>query len=301
MGKSDYLFKEQECLDTFSRLGTVFNACTPENHPIIFATDDDFRAAMSILAISVKLYPQIYVFAFQLMSNHMHLVISGEETTIYAFFKYFRNRLEKYFDGCVDLSGFELKLFAIKDLAYLRNTIVYTNRNGFVVRNDVTPFSYPWGSSAFFFQPIAVKYAKTCGSPLGIRQLRALMHSHDADEFKDLKVIEGYVSPLEFCDIATAERVFRDAKHYFYMVSRNVEAYREVARSIGESVFCNDTDLYLAALSIAKEQFGVKDLNTLTTNDRLALARRLHFDYNAGDKQLQRLLKLDPDVLKALF
>lgn len=301
MDKVNFLIREQDCADVFYSLGPVYNACTPENHPIVFKTDADFKAGMSILAICALMFPRIRIYAYQLMSNHLHLVIAGEKKDIEDFFEYFRGRLDRYFDGNVDLCGYKLKLFLIEDLSYFRNAIVYVNRNGFVVNDNCTPFSYPWGSGSFFFQPMSISYARVCGKPAGIRMVREFMHTRHADGLKDVITVDGFVSPLEFCDIKTAERAFRDAKQYFYLISRNVETYANIARTIGESVFYNDNDLYLAAVKMAKDHFAAKDLHSLSASQKIDMARRLHFDFNAGDKQLQRLLKIDAEILKSLF
>lgn len=268
MIKKTFYSREQECSDLFYSFGRVYNAATPENHPLVFKTDEDFCAGMSILAVCAKMFPHIRIFAFQLMSNHVH---------------------------------FQLKLFLISDLQYFRNAIVYSNRNGFVVNDNVTPFSYPWGISPYFFQPLLVRLAQSSAKPIGVVQLRQLMHSRSADAYKDTMTIDGYASPLEFCDIASAEGCFRDAKHYFYLISRNIESYSNVAKSLGESIYYTDNDLFASAQKKALEQFGSKDLQTLTASQKIELARYLHYNYNAGDNQLQRMLRIDLEVLKALF
>lgn len=301
MEKSKFYYREQECSDVFNRLGPVFNANSPENHPVIFKTGDDYISGMSIFAACAKLYSHLRIFAFQLMSNHLHVVIAGEEQTIMDFFDCFKMRLEKYFMGNVDLSGFKLKLHPVNDLQYFRNSIVYTNRNGFVVNDDVTPFSYPWGTSQYFFQPLAVRYAHACGKAETVDWWRKLMHMRKIDPFKNTKLVDGYVLPLEFCDIKTAESVFRDAKQYFYLISKKVEAYSEVARILGESIFYSDNDLYLIAKKTATEQFGSNDLATLSASQKIDLAKHLHFNYNAGSKQLQRMLKIDSEILNAIL
>lgn len=282
-------------------MGRVFNANTPEDQPAIFLTVEDYKAAMSILAFSVRMFAGIRVYAFQLMSNHIHLVIGGDADLIQEFFACFVGRLDKFFKQRVDLSGFVLKLFPVGDLSYFRNAVAYVNRNGFVVNNDVTPFSYPWGSSRYFFNPVSLRYHNLAGQPIGVEALRALMHTRKCDKLKNVRMVDGYVSPLEFCDVNTAQQAFRDAKQYFYAISRNVETYSEVARSIGESVFYNDSDLYNAAVKLAKAHYGTFDLRTLPADGKIDIAKRLHYDYNAGDKQLQRLLNIDSLVLKGLF
>lgn len=301
MEKVKFYFREQECSDVFNRLGPVFNANTPESHPIVFKSREDYMAGMSILAASAKMYSHVRIFSFQLMSNHLHLVIAGDERYIMDFFAYFKLRLGKHFEGNVDLSAFDLKLFPVETLSYLRNAIVYANRNGFVVNDDVTPFSYPWGTSQFFFQPVAVRYAHAFGKSMPVVWWRQLMHTRAVNAYCSMKVVDGYASPLEFCDIKTAESVFRDAKQYFYLISRKVEAYSEVARTLGESIFYNDNDLFLSARKVAMEQFGSNDLVTLPANQKIDLAKHLHFNYNASDKQLQRLLKMDLEILRAIL
>lgn len=299
--ETKYNHKEEECEIVFRNSGPLFNANTPENHPLVFSILEDFMAGMSILAICAKMFPDIRIYSFQLMTNHIHLVIGGPEKKIEEFFNYFVDRLDWYFGGSLDLKNFKLKMFPIKDLSYLRNAIVYVNRNGSVVSYDTTPFSYPWGSSQFFFQPITARYYKLAGKSIGITSIRALMHTRSCDMLKDLKMVDGYISPLEFCDIQTAELFFRDARQYFYLISRKVESYLDVAKSIGEAVFYNDNDLYTAAVKIAKEQYSTHDLRTLPVSSKIEMARRLHYDYNASSKQLQRLLSLDQEVLSAIL
>lgn len=293
--------REYECESVFHKMGTIFNANTPENHPVVFSTDEQFKAGMTILAVCAKMYPEIKIYAFQLMSNHIHLVVGGDRQTIQEFFAYYVERLDRYFDNRMDFSEFRLKLFAINDLLYLRNAIAYVNRNGFVVNNGFTPFSYPWGSSPYFFQPLVERYVKLAGKAIGNASLRALMHTKASDKFYCLKIVDGFVSPLEFLNIETAESIFRDAKQYFYLISRKVESYSEVAKSIGEAIYYNDNDLYMAAMKISTENYNCRDPKILPAAEKIELARRLYFDYNAGEKQLQRLISIDANLLKTVL
>jgi len=300
MEKKNYS-RDDECERCFRKQGQLYNANTPENHPIVFSTVEEFKAAMTILAVCAMMFPDIKIYAFQLMNNHVHLIVGGSKQRIHEFFAFFVHSLDKYFDRKRDFNDFKLKLFPINDLQYLRNAIVYVNRNGFVVNSDMTPFSYPWGSSQYYFQPVAVRYAKMAGKSIGFTLLRALMHSRYCDKHKGMIMVDGCASPLEFCDIATGESFFRDAKQYFYFISRKVEAYSDVAKSIGESIFYNDTDLYTAAVGIAKNHYGASDLRTLTAGAKIEMAKRLHYDYNASAKQLQRLLSVDVELLTAIL
>ena len=91
--------REEECEVLFRRMGTVFNANTPENHPVVFSSDEQFKAGMSILALCARMFDDVRIYAFQLMSNHIHLVVGGDRLRIQEFFAYFVGRLDKYFEG----------------------------------------------------------------------------------------------------------------------------------------------------------------------------------------------------------
>lgn len=298
---TNYYAKEQECEERFRSLGSVYNANTPENHPLIFTKVEDYKAAMNILGICKMEYPDVKLYAFQIMSNHFHAVISGLESRIQDFFAYFSSRLIKYFGKESFSQDFKLKLFPIDNVSYFRNAIAYVNRNGFVVNENVTPFSYPWGSGAYYFQPLVKHLNSITQGSLGVKNVRDLMHTRVLDHYKDIPVIDGYICPLRFCDITTSELLFRNAKQYFFMISRNVETFAEIAKSIGEAIYYNDDDLFQVANKLAKVNYGVSRLIELNLHQKIDLAKRLHYDYNAGDKQLQRLLKLSPDVVEALF
>lgn len=304
MSSISFIETEKRCTLLFQSLGPTFNACTPENHPIVFNSKADFKAGMYILGICVSLFPRIRIYTFQLMSNHLHLVLSGDENEIERFFEMYRERLKKYFEGTgryVDLHGFKLKLFKIDELEYMRNAIAYTNRNGSVAYPDVSPFSYPWGANQFYFQPHVKDYVDSLSKSVTTVEIRKYLHSKSGDVIKNLKQVGGLISSASFCDIQTGEAMFRDARHYFYCVSKNVETYAEIARTLGECLFYTDEDLYMVTKTLSETVYNTKDPRSLSHEDKTKLASRLHYEYNAGTKQIQRLLSLDRSIIDAMF
>lgn len=288
----------------FASLPAVYHACTPENHEAIFISDEDFSIAIGILAICVKMCPGVTIYTFQIMNNHIHLLLSGETSDINAFFSMFKARLKKYLqlsERFVNLKGFELNLYNVDTLEYFRSVLAYVNRNGFVVNDEVTPFSYRWGANSCYFNPIMKKYDEQCSRPLRVVEQRALFHSKAADSVRGLTFLDGSVSPYSFCDIEAGERAFRNAKQYYYHVSRNVESYSKIASIISESVCYTDTDIYLICSEIAQKQYDVKSPGALNSMAKVELAKKLHYEYHASDKQIMRVLKLPKSVLDSLF
>lgn len=303
-GTLSFAQKEFECEKTFNSLTNLYHCCTPEDYEIIFSCPEEFNLGMWILAICAKLHPTICIYTFQLMSNHLHLILSGDPKTVEKFFTAFKAHLSKGLqdrDRLLTFKNLNLKLNPIGDLDYFRSSIAYVNRNGFVINDDTTPYSYPWGPNPYFFNHEMKNYYRQCRQVPKVADLRRLFHSKQTDDAKGLFSLDGKVSPMSFCDIQAAESAFRDAKHYFFCVSRNVESYSKIAASIGESVCYTDDDIYAIARNFARDKSGNTAPALLPPDLKIELASKLHHQYHAGKKQIIRILKLGPEVLDSLF
>jgi len=299
-------FREQEtgCEMLFRNLGNCWHIYTPEQFPIVFGTDDDFKAGMNLLAICAKTFPDVRILTFEMMSNHLHLCVSGLEERVAAFIAMLIKYLGRYLKETsrpVDLSEWNRPPRIITDLNDIRNVITYINRNGYLVHPDVTPFSYPWGANRFFFSPELVRFHGLSDETLSQKYLRKNFRSRLLDGYCGLPTIDGYVSPISFCDIATAERLFRDARHYFYKISHDIESQQTIASELGERVFYTDSELYAFVKSKCKTEYNVDAPPLLPGDAKVRLAKVLHYDYNADNQQVARILRLDLAVVASLF
>ena len=95
--------------------------------------------------------------------------------------------------------------------------------------------------------------------------------------------------------------LFRDAQHYFSILSKNYEAYSEIAKRLGDSIFLTDDEMFAALRIISKKQFDESRPSMLPNASKLELARIMRKDYNASEGQIQRMLRLDPGVVRELF
>ena len=183
----------------------------------------------------------------------------------------------------------------------MRNSIAYVNRNGYLVHPEHTPFSYPWGANRFYFNPDA-KARRDCRyDDLCVKEKRQLMGSHTVDFPGEAAIVDGFISPASFCDMDLGEGIFRDARHYFSLVSRSVEAYKDIAKLLGDSVFYTDDELFLIVRQICRDHYGNARPEILTLDQKMELARQLHFDYKSSNRQIQRMLRLDDRIISALF
>lgn len=154
----NYYEKENGINARFMNAGETYHLCSPENFDIIFVTEDDFKAGMSLMGLCAKLYPEVKIFTFELMSNHVHILTAGEEKRSLCFFDEYKKALERHFkdsNRVIHWKDFTCNPIRVDSLENFRNVTAYINRNGFVVHPDSTPFSYEWGANRFFFNPEA--------------------------------------------------------------------------------------------------------------------------------------------------
>lgn len=217
---------ELRCEMEYRELGSCWHIFTPEKFPVIFGTKEDFKFGMNLIAVCAKAFPDVRILTFEIMTNHLHLTVAGQDTRVKKFLEMLCDYLGVYLRRSsrpLDLSGWNRPPRLITDLNDLRNVIAYNNRNGYLVNPGATPFTYPWGANSFFFNPELRKYHESSEERMTLRQLREVFHTRALDRYNGLKVVDGYVTPVSYCAIETAERLFRDAHHYYYKVSRDVE------------------------------------------------------------------------------
>ena len=125
----DFVVKERSCDVSFQSYGPYWHVYTSgKETPLIFNTREDFAFAMNVVAQAYAC-SEINIFAFEIMGNHFHFVLSSDEIQIHQFWSLMRKKMIKSFPVIKDV---KLSLKPIDDLQSLRNNIIYTNRNGYV-------------------------------------------------------------------------------------------------------------------------------------------------------------------------
>lgn len=304
MEKKDYFRLEEECEFRFRRMGPCYHLCTGEDSPLLFHNEEPFRVAMDMVAFTLALFPDITILTFQLMSNHLHFALCGSEERIRLWFGKLVSSLASHpalAESKKAISALEPRIFPVDSLENMRNVIAYINRNGFIVDYNHTPFSYPWGANKFFFNTEAKQRYESLKEKATMRWKRQAFHSNLADNLTGIFLIDGYVSPICFCDVNAAEGLFRNAQHYFSKIAKSIESSASIARMIGESFYYLDDELYSIVVGMCTREYNCKTPSMIPVQAKLALARKMRFDYNASVKQISRILKLDVNSVKEIF
>jgi len=283
-----------------------WHLCTPgDSSGIIFRVKEDYIYGMNMVGVSAaKFFSSIDIYTFQLMSNHLHFVIRGENNDVEMFYQDLLQRLRRYLlkeNRVYDIQKISHSILAVNDIGYLRNLIAYVNRNGYLVNKFVTPFTYPWGANRYYYFELQDIEPKIYLSEIANRKKMEIFHTRDILFPDNFYLTEGYISPSCYCKIKSGEELYKNAHHYYSLVSRRVESFSSIAREIGDTISYTDEELFVAAIHYIHKEYDKQNIQALTKTEKIEVAKKLHFEYNASNKQIGRILKLDLVVLNALF
>ena len=296
-----------DIVDVLAQEKKLWHLCTPgELSGAIFRKNTDYVFGMNMVALLAAVFKErIKIYTFQIMSNHFHFVLSGNEDDIMSFFAHLYRRVKKFLvlqGRLSDLKGFSPTLIQITDIGYLRNVIAYVNRNGYVVDKHTTPFSYKWGANRYFFTPLQ-EYEYKLRKPLSkisVNDRRRIFHSHFNDFPQDYYFIDDFISPLSYINILDVECIFNNAHHYYSLISRQVETFSTIAKQAGDEISYTDEELSAVLYSMSIKKYDAKPFE-LDKESKIEMAKELHFRYNANNQQIRRVLRLDIDIVNSLF
>ena len=297
--------KERECERIFEKSGPFWHLYTDGRVMEDFlCTEKDFKTAMTALAVAAVLFKKVGIITFELMSNHIHMILNGEADDCLELFERFKARLRRIFKTngrVINWEAFKADILPIETLNALRNEIIYVNRNAFVANPQFTPFSYPWGGGCAFFLPCLNLLPVRSLKEVGFNRARELTHFREIRLIEDLKFFGDIAFIPSFCRTDIGESMFRDARSYFNSLTRNAESFSKIAQRLKDSVFLTDEEMYAAATMYAEKTYGNRQLSLLNPEQKIQMSKELHFKYNASNQQIRRLLKLDIGILNELF
>ena len=303
----NFIDKERGCELLFNAGGPYWHAFTSgKTTSVLLVRTEDLTFTMNVIAqAAYEFRPQfttdgrqcggVIIIAFEVMHNHFHFVVAGDPEAIRAFFAFIQKRLSRTIGGVRNL---ELSLKPLENLSALRNCIVYTNRNGYVANHNHTPFSYPWGSGRYYFNDIPFQNRY---SDIYLGPKRQMFRGRAPELPEDWPMIDGYVAPPAYCYINQGMSLFRDAHHYFSALTKNVEAYSELAEALDDQEFLTDDEMFAKVQTIVRDRYKVSSLRDLTKAQKLDLARTLHYDLRSSNGQIRRVLGLTQYEVDNLF
>ena len=211
----------------------------------LFHTQEEFVFGMNTIALCALLFP-VRIVRFELMGNHIHIVLEGTGAACLKVFFFIKKRLG------VDL---DFKLIPIKDVDHLATVILYVDRNPYETDLNVLPGGYPWGTGGLGFR---------MQSPGGVRAdtlpkayLRRILQS-DVEIPGDFRVDTelGMILPVSYVDTAFFERLFGTASFYLTRFVKALEAFLHTADESGESIIFSTAEVDSLIEDQLRENYG---------------------------------------------
>lgn len=324
---------EKELVESNER--GFYHVCTDGNCiPWIFKDDLDFIAGVNRIGIC-KLSTGIDILNYTLMDNHVHFIFHGTYLQCESYLNKYKHLLSKWlkhkYGVSQHLKHLNSQIIPIPDRTALMEIIAYLDRNAIMAGYRFLPSEYRWGAARYFF-----KENLCCNdtSPAGINSERTYSNSRgentsngkdggsgfrkisDCRKEEIIKIFRtktifpgdwqfdenGMLDPRCFLNIRYVESLFRTPLKYIYYLSKKMEGQVELSLECKNSnSFIQDKEMRLIVKHLATTMFNNSDVNTLDIKSRLAIAKKLKYEYASTVKQISRMLHLNAQTLKGFI
>ncbi len=262
----------------------------------LFASDEDFVAGTNRIFVLSQKYC-IVILAYVLMDTHVHFVLWGkfEECAgfVHEYIRLTSMYLSSHYDDRHKLSNLSPDYQVIGEDRYLKTVICYVIKNPPVGGIQFSAWDYPWSSGPLFFRKKSHwtfsgwESQLTDSSSLPPRQIRKILKT-DKAPVRPFKLIGSMVFPGEFVAVEIVERIFKTYKGYNYFMCISKESDVESINGSISRLSIPIAELQQHKTELCREKFGVETIRSLSTSQRLALARMLLSRYNSSPKQVVR-------------
>ena len=257
---------------------------------ILFRNDDDFKAAMNIVAIAAFM-TGITILDFVLMSNHVHFVVSGDYETAKRFIETFKLLLGKYLKNVRELDAMLRKIDVdIRTITFeneaAERAIAYVQMNPVAANICTHPSQYPWGCGSLLFNGAPFAGTKKL-SEYSFRNQRQMLHSRVHLPQNYLLKEEGYVAPVSYVPVHYVESLFRTPKRYDYFIKSSSKAKARL--EVRPSPSFSDQSLSLCVQDLCRSLFRKTSLNELSESELSELFRQIRWRFSADIAQIARV------------
>ncbi len=290
-----------------SREKGFFHVCTNGNCiSWMFKDNQDFAAGVNRVGLC-KLSTDTDIIDFTLMDNHVHFLLYAFKQECNVFINRYKQLLSTWIKNKYNLAhhlkDLDSKIIPVPNRNALLDLIAYIDRNPLVAGYKYLPGEYKWGSARYFFKETeSVSYMSS-----NFRKISDFSKEEVAKILKTKSAIpsdwemndEGMLNPRCFVNISFVESLFQTPGKYLYFLSKKLEGQIDLTlENSSQRKFIPDQELRNIVNQLAADLYNCSNITTLNFNSRIALAKKLKYEYAATAKQISRMLNLDHDSLK---
>lgn len=266
----------------------------------IFMDEEDFIDGMNRVYLVASCH-SVIILAFVLMDNHVHFILHGESLECRNFMHDYVKRTSM---AIKQRHGISRKLekvpvhFQMIDTdRYLKTAVCYVLNNPLAAHLQFTSWDYPWGSGSLCFRTgnawTSPRWlAETSTTTSLTREQRKTMFKTNAQVPDGLKLCGRLILPSEYVHFELVKELFRTHRSFCIFLGTSKESDVESRGGEISRLSLPDHELRKFRDELCLRMFGRSSTNSLSTRERILLARAMKRQFNSSTKQLARLTGL---------
>lgn len=268
----------------------------------LFYTAEQFAFGMILMGIlTIKFSVKIY--AFVLMPNHVHIILSGTGENCVKAFDYLRFKISMRLkaDGYDPLpEDYDFVLLDNKDPNQMRCEITYVLRNPYE-KNYATPGGYIWGSGWLYYSSLPNLINGEKAENLSVRKLQKVSTVNDPIPPHWIFHPDIGLHPSGFVDCSMVSKLFPTAKDFESALVKDYESYIRTAKALNENVELTQSELKDLVNKELHESFGGSNLWNMSQDDKYKLAVQLNNNYGLSPQQISDSIKLSEKIVRQVI
>lgn len=268
----------------------------------IFNSVSEFAYGMLLMGL-IFLKFSIKIYVFELMPNHLHIILSGTGANCLEAFDYLKRKLSAMLirDGYPQLpDDYWFNLERIDSQEQMRAEILYVLRNPMEKGLGLVG-NYLWGSGWIYYSGIPEALAGTPAGNMSKRRLAKLFGSET--DIPDNWIIHPYMGllPNSFVDVSLVHRLFPSPKDLQTALVKDYEVYFQIAKRLGEIAEFNKGEIEIIVNQTLQKRFGGQELSKLSDQDKGKLAIILHREFGLTSFQISTSIFVREKVIRQLL
>lgn len=266
---------------------------------VIFHTSSQYAAGVTSLALAA-FRNQVKIYAYTLMPNHFHILLSGTGKACVQMFTCLTRRCNKVLRKTGDPplpERYGFKLIPVTTPESLRSHFLYIARNPYE-KGYAGPGGYLWGSDYLFDNQLAAMIHGQKGKEISWRkQMRTLFVRERVPSQWEIHPELG-VLPRSFVAHEKILESFPSKKAYYTRLVKDYESFSHISAEIQETLSYSNSEVDDILFLLVKQLFPQKTWRELMAGEKLRVAVILHRKFGIEVLQIAERMHLNEYTIR---
>ena len=264
----------------------------------LFHTREQYALGMSTIALTTLKF-NVRIYAFELMPNHIHVILSATGAQCLDCFYFIFRRVNKRLqaDGYPPLpEDYWFKLIEVPHREAMKSQLAYLARNPYE-KGRCTPMGHRWGTGYLLYNELTEHIRGQRVGDLPVRTVERMVESRmhlppDWEIHPDLGIL-----PFNFVDQQKLQSLFPVVKEFMTRMVKDYESYALLSRSLGEEIEWSIHEVREIVEKYLKNTFPGQSMDQLTREELCRMAAALNKRYQISPELLSNVIPAPVKVL----